>query len=143
MRLQRVLRAFIESLNSQRVEYVIVGGFALAFHGLPRYTGDIDILVRASPENAARLNAVISQFGFASTGLSAKDFLEPDQVIQLGRPPNRIDLLTSITGAAFEEVWDHRVPSELGGRRSLSPVFSPAREAQPHGRLSPRRFRGL
>jgi hypothetical protein len=125
MRLQRDLREFIESLNSQRVEYVIVGGFALAFHGLPRYTGDIEILVRASPENAARLNAVISQFGFASTGLSAKDFLEPDQVIQLGRPPNRTDLLTSITGVAFEEVVGSPGSLGTGWTPKAVPDFQP------------------
>jgi hypothetical protein len=115
MRLQKDLKEFIESPNSQSVEYVIVGGFALAFHGFPRYTGDIDILVRCSPENAARLEIAISKFGFASSGLSASDFLSANQVIQLGRPPNCIDLLTSITGVDFEEAWAQRVAAELDG----------------------------
>ena len=74
MPLHSDLREFIELLNSHRVEYIVVGGYALAFHGHPRYTGDIDILVRASPENAGRLEQVISAFGFADTGLGAKDF---------------------------------------------------------------------
>jgi hypothetical protein len=104
---------------------VIVGGFALAFHGRPRYTGDLDVLVRATAENARRLESVIRQFGFASTGLSAQDFLEPGQVIQLGQSPNRIDLLTSITGVTFDEVWDQRVAAELDG----IPVFFIGREA--------------
>jgi len=115
VRLQKDLKEFIESLNSQSVDYVIVGGFALAFHGFPRYTGDIDIFVRSSPENAARLEIAISKFGFASSGLSASDFLSGNQVIQLGRPPNRIDLLTSITGVDFEEAWAQRVAAELDG----------------------------
>jgi hypothetical protein len=94
---------------------VVVGGYALAFHGVPRYTGDIDMLVRPSPDNAARLENVLRAFGFASLGLAAEDFLEPDQVVQLGRPPNRIDLLTSLTGVEFEEVWENRVAGSLEG----------------------------
>src|ERR1700737_4781118 len=108
MPLQKDLREFIESLNSRRVEYLIVGAHALAFHGVPRYTGDIDILIHNSPQNAARLQEVIVAFSFASLGLSAEDFLAPDRVIQLGVPPNRIDLLTSITGLEFAEAWAGR-----------------------------------
>ena len=115
MRLHSDLREFIELLNSHRVEYLIVGAHALAFHGHPRYTGDIDILVRASPENAGRLEQVISAFGFADTGLGAKDFLTPDRIVQLGQPPHRIDLLTSITGVGFDEAWANRVPAKLEG----------------------------
>jgi predicted nucleotidyltransferase len=115
MRLQKDLREFIASLNSNKVEYVIVGAFALAFHGRPRYTGDIDILVRPSPDNAAKLEHAISRFGFSSAGLSAADFVEPNQVIQLGRAPNRIDILTSLTGVPFEDVWSDRVESEIDG----------------------------
>jgi len=115
MRLPRDLREFIASLSSHAVEYAIVGAYALAFHGRPRYTGDIDIVVRPSPENAARLAAVIAEFEFGALGLSAADFLQPDQVIQLGCPPNRIDLLSSLSGVDFEEVWRERVSAELDG----------------------------
>lgn len=115
MPLPKDLREFIASLNSHRVDYVIVGAYALAFHGHPRYTGDIDILVGAAPENASRLEEVLREFGFGEAGLSARDFLEPEQVIQLGRAPDRIDLLTSITGVSFEEAWANRVPAELDG----------------------------
>jgi hypothetical protein len=115
MPLQKDLSEFIESLNSQSVDYLIVGAFALAFHGVPRYTGDIDILVRTSPENATRVEAVMRAFSFASLGLSAADFMYPDQVIQLGHPPNRIDLLTSITGVTFEEAWVSGVDGQLHG----------------------------
>ena len=115
MRLPKDWREFVESLNSHGVEYVIVGAFALAFHGFPRYTGDIDILVRRSRVNAGRLEAALVAFGFASAGIPTADFLEADRVIQLGVAPNRIDLLTSITGVDFEEAWQTRVTSELDG----------------------------
>jgi hypothetical protein len=114
MPLQKDLREFIELLNSHRVEYLIVGAFALAFHGVPRFTGDIDILIRTSAENATRVEEVLRVFSFALLGLSAADFLSPHQVIQLGHPPNRIDLVTSITGVTFE-AWASCVLGELHG----------------------------
>jgi len=109
------LREFIESLNSNRVDYVIVGGYAQAFHGRPRFTGDIDVLVRPSPDNAARLETALEQFGFAPLGLRPQDFLTQGQVIQLGVAPNRIDILTSITGCEFDDIWRTRVPAQLAG----------------------------
>ncbi len=115
MRLQKDLREFIESLNSHGVEFVIVGGYALAYHGHPRYTRDIDILVRVSPENAVNVERALGGFGFGSLGLSSRDFLKPGQVIQLGHPPNRIDLLTSLSGVNSEEVWANRLPGDLDG----------------------------
>jgi hypothetical protein len=99
--------------------------YALAFHGSPRYTGDIDVFVRISAENSARLEAVLRQFGFASLGLSADDFSQPYQVVQLGYPPNRIDLNTSLSGVTFDEVWASREPGELDGL----PVFFIGRRA--------------
>ncbi len=116
MRLAKDFKEFIELLNSNRVEYVIVGAYALAFHGTPRYTGDIAFLVRCSPENAARLLESLAQFGFGSLGIKADDFLIPDQVVQLGFPPCRIDIVTSITGVDFDEVWARRIESELDGQ---------------------------
>ena len=107
------LREFIELLNSHRVEYVIVGGFALAFHGHPRYTGDLDILVHTSQENAERVYRAIREFGFPAAGLSVSDFLEDGQIIQLGRPPHRIDILTSLSGVGFAEVWASRIHADL------------------------------
>jgi predicted nucleotidyltransferase len=111
------LREFIELLNSHGVEYVIVGAHSLAFHGRPRYTGDLDILVRPSPENAEKLASVLVEFGFADFGPS--DFTGPDQMIQLGRVPNRIDLLTGITGVATSEAFEKRISTEVAGL----PVF--------------------
>jgi hypothetical protein len=77
MTLSKDLREFIGSLNSHKVEYLVVGASALAYHGWPRYTGDVDIFVRPSPENAARVEAVIHAFGFGSLGLGASDFATP------------------------------------------------------------------
>ena len=115
MRLTKDLREFIELLNSQKVEYVLVGAYAMAYHTRPRYTEDIDVLVRPSPENAARLENVIRSFGFTSLGLRAADFQKENQVVQLGQPPNRIDILTSISGVSFEEAWQDRQFGELDG----------------------------
>jgi hypothetical protein len=115
MDLPKDLREFIESLNSNKVEYVVVGGYAQAFHGRPRFTGDIDILVRPSSDNAARLLTALNQFGFGSLGLRAEDFLNQGQIVQLGVAPNRIDILTSVTGCKFEEVWHGRISTQITG----------------------------
>jgi hypothetical protein len=82
------LREFVELLNSRKIKYLLVGGHAVAFHGFPRFTGDVDFLVETSPENAALLAAAVGDFGFAGLGLKAEDFLEPETIVQLGRPPN-------------------------------------------------------
>ena len=119
MSLSRGLREFIELLNSRGVEYVIVGAHSLAFHGRPRYTGDLDILVRPSAENAEKLAAVLDEFGFTESDFKPSDFIEPDQMIQLGRIPNRIDLLTGITGVATGEAFQKRISTDLAGL----PVF--------------------
>ena len=87
----------------------------MAYHSRPRHTEDIDILVRPSEENAARMEAVLKPFGFASLGLNAADFLREGQVVQLGYPPNRIDLMTGISGVSFEEAWASRQFGELDG----------------------------
>jgi hypothetical protein len=110
-------RAFIESLNSKGVEYVVVGAVALAHHGFPRYTGDLDVQVRTSPENAQRLESALAEFGLAALGLKAADFADSYRVIQLGVPPNRINLLTSLTGVTFDEAWASRVEAVVGETR--------------------------
>jgi hypothetical protein len=113
VKLQKDLREFIELLNSAKVEYVIVGGHAVAYHGYPRFTGDIDFLVRPTANNAQSVIAVLQAFGFGAVGISADDFTREEHVVQLGLPPNRIDLLTSISGVTFDEVWSGRVRSDL------------------------------
>lgn len=115
MKLSDDLSAFVGLLNEHEVEYVVVGGHAVAFHGYPRYTGDIDFLVRPEAANAQRIIDVLDAFGFGQAGLQTDDFLDLDAIVQLGRPPNRIDLLTSISGVSFDEVWNGRVAGELDG----------------------------
>lgn len=125
MRLSKDLREFLELLNSSGIEYVIVGAHSLAFHGRPRYTGDLDLLVQATPDNAAKLIDLVNRFGFADSGLKEADFLQPEQVIQLGVAPNRIDLLTSITGVSSADAFATRISAEL----DEIPVFILAKEA--------------
>lgn len=98
-------------LNSHNVEYLIVGGHAVAFHGYPRFTGDIDVFIRMTAPNAERLLAVLNEFGFGTIGITARELLEPKRVLRLGRPPNQIDILTSISGVDFDAAWDTRVQS--------------------------------
>jgi len=110
-RLKRVCRL----LNALDVRYLIVGAFAVTYHGYPRFTGDIDIFVERSQENARRLLDMIEQFGFGELNISVEDFLHEDQVIQLGVAPSRIDLLTFLSGINFEEAWTTRNYGELDG----------------------------
>jgi predicted nucleotidyltransferase len=112
--LNRDFKEFAELLNAKGVEYLVVGGYALAAHGHPRYTGDIDFWIRPTPENIARLLRTLDDFGFGSLGLSASDF-DADTVVQLGQPPRRIDLLTTIDGVAFDACFARRERVELAG----------------------------
>ena len=125
MRLSKDWREFLELLNSRGAEYVIVGAQSLAFHGRPRYTGDLDVLVRSTPANARILVDLLNDFGFAACGFKESDFLEPEQLIQLGRAPARIDLLTSISGLTTDEAFATKIPAELDG----VPVFILSKEA--------------
>ena len=100
-------KEFAELLNAHRVDYLLVGGYALAAHGHPRYTGDIDFWVRLAADIIDRLLRVLDAFGFGSLGLKPGDFAA-DTVVQLGQPPRRIDLLTSIDGVDFDACWSRR-----------------------------------
>lgn len=108
-----VLAAFAE----HGVELVVVGAHALAAHGIVRATGDIGLFVRSSPENARRVFSALVAFGapLAAHGVSVGDFELPDSVYQIGLPPRRIDVLTSISGVSFDEAWGSRVPVQMGG----------------------------
>ncbi len=108
-------------------EFLIVGAYALAFHGAPRASGDIDLFVRPSSINAQRVFDVLVRFGapLQSAGVAAADFAQPGAVYQIGLPPRRIDLLTEISGVTFDEAWASRITAELEGR----PVSFLGREA--------------
>jgi hypothetical protein len=114
MEVQPDFRDLLASFNAQRVEYVVVGGYALAFHGAPRFTGDLDILVATSPDNARRIMLALDEFGFTSAGLSNQDFEEADRVVQLGVPPVRVNIMTSITGVSWEEVSEGKSTGVYG-----------------------------
>jgi len=103
MDVQKDYKELLELFNAHKVEYMIAGSYALAFYGAPRFTGDIDILVRPSPENAQRILSALSDFGFGSLDITIDDFQKPNKVVQLGVPPVRIDIMTSITGVAWEK----------------------------------------
>ena len=107
--LNQDFKEFIQSLNDNNVRYLVIGGYAVALHGYPRYTKDIDVWIDMSAENAANVVEALDQFGFGSLGLEATDFLVPDQVIQLGYPPARIDLITTPPGVEFENCYESRV----------------------------------
>ncbi|HXM44118.1 MAG TPA: hypothetical protein VN924_22980 [Bryobacteraceae bacterium] len=139
MPLSKDLREFVELLNSNGVEYLVVGGFAVSYHGFARYTGDIDFLVRPSEENSHRVLATLAQFGFGRVGIQAEDFQSTGKVVQLGVPPNRIDILTSISGVSFEDAWDSRTAGMLDG---LATQFI-GREALIHNKESTGRAKDL
>ena len=103
MEVPKDFSGLLGSFNANRVEYLIVGGYALAHHGAPRFTGDLDLFVRPTPENAERVLSALDDFGFAGLDLTIEDFCSPDKVVQLGLPPIRIDLLTGIDGVTWEE----------------------------------------
>src|SRR5215469_13272148 len=102
MQLSSDLREFIALLNSNDVDYLVVGGLAVAFHGAPRFTADLDFLVRPTRENALKVIRAIDEFGMGRVGVTADDLSLPDQIVQLGVKPNRIDLITSVAGLTFE-----------------------------------------
>ncbi len=106
--LNQDFREFIQSLNANQVRYLVVGGYAVALHGYPRYTKDIDIWVEMTPQNATQIIQALQEFGFGSLGLKVRDFLEADTIVQLGYPPRRIDILTTLPGVDFVDCFEAR-----------------------------------
>ena len=114
MEIQQDFKELLALLNEHKVKYLIVGGYALAFHGAPRYTGDLDILVKVDKENAQHVLAALTDFGFGQINISAKDFEKPEMVIQLGVPPVRVDIITSLTAVDWDQACAGKVPSVYG-----------------------------
>jgi hypothetical protein len=114
MEAQQDFKELLELFNANNVEYVIVGGYALAFHGAPRYTGDLDIFVKPGEENARRIMKALEDFGFGSVGLKASDFMYRDKVVQLGVAPVRVDIITSISGVTWESAIAGAVTGKYG-----------------------------
>ena len=107
--LSKDFKEFLSLLNARRVEYLVVGGYALAAHGHPRYTGDIDIWFNPTEPNIAALLIALDEFGFGALGISYEDLSKAESVVQLGYPPSRIDLLSSIDGVRFLDCFNERV----------------------------------
>lgn len=110
-------RDILSEFSAAGVEFLLVGAYALAAHGLPRATGDIDLWVRPSPENAERVMAALARFGAPLTGVAAADFATPDMVVQVGVAPRRVDILTAIDAVGFDEAWSDRFEAEIDGMR--------------------------
>jgi hypothetical protein len=111
--LNQDFKEFIQLLNNNQVKYLVIGVYAVAVHGHPRYTKDIDIWIEISEENAQKLVTALTQFGFESLGLTSEDFQTPNQIIQLGYPPNHIDLITNPDGIDFQTCYDSKIEVTL------------------------------
>ena len=116
MKTEKDYEEFLTLLNQHDVRYCIIGSYALAFHAKPRYTKDLDILIEASNDNAEKLIKVLEAFGFGSLDLSASDFTDENNIIQLGYEPVRIDILTSLKGLVFSDIWASRVQGSYGNQ---------------------------
>jgi len=116
MKLVKDFEAFVELLNKNEVKYLVVGGYAFAIHAYPRFTNDIDFLILTSKSNVGKVILSLVEFGFTSSNISPADLMKEGKVIQLGQPPYRIDILTSIDGVTFTEAWERKVTGKYGGQ---------------------------
>jgi hypothetical protein len=126
--LARDFKEFLKLLNSNGVEYLLIGGYAVGIYGHIRATGDMDVWVRISPENATKITEALRGFGFATAALDATLFLSPNNVIRMGLPPLRIEVLTSISGVEFEACYAERETVQI--EELEVPVISLARLRQ-------------
>ena len=122
MELDQDFNEFVQLLLANEVRFLIIGGYALAAHGAPRYTGDLDTWLWVNGDNADRVLVALESFGCGSLNITREDLLNPDTVIQLGYPPHRIDLLTGIDGVDFDEAWSRRAKFDINGQ--LVPFIS-------------------
>ena len=115
MTLDKDFEEFVELLNKHKVNYLVVGGYALAFHGRPRHTGDLDIWIDISEDNAQKMVNVLNEFGMASLGMEKSDFLQKGGITQIGYPPLRIDILNEIDGVTFAEATPNKLIVDIEG----------------------------
>ena len=113
MEIQAEFKELLKLFTDHKVDFIIVGGYALAFHGHPRMTGDIDLLVGVEAGNSTKILSALKDFGFGSLGLKESDFSESGQVVQLGYPPKRIDIMTSIDGVSWKQIKKNAIHSCL------------------------------
>jgi len=115
MKLDKDFNEFVELFVAKDVRFLVVGGYALAVHGYPRATDDFDAWVWVNSENAAKIVECLAAFGFGSLNLTTDDFTTLDRVVQLGYPPYRIDIITSISGVEFDRAWANRLVVDIDG----------------------------
>ena len=108
-------KEFLRLPNAHRVEYLLIGGYAVAYHGYPRAAADMDIWIAANAENAEKVVAALKEFGFDEPGLSAELFLKEGQMVRMGAPPVRTEIATTISGVVFDECYMERVVDVLDG----------------------------
>lgn len=108
-------KEFLALLNSEKIEYLVVGGYAVSYHGYPRPTGDLDVWIAIDPVNAAKLVAALTKFGFGAAGATMDMFLTPGQVVRMGVPPVRIEVLSSVSGVEFASCRARRVDTVIDG----------------------------
>jgi hypothetical protein len=125
MEVQKDFLELLQFLNERSVSYLVVGGYAVAFHGSPRYTADIDLFAGPQQENVSRLLEALAAFGFPVSGLDADEILVHRSILQLGRPPVQVRVMVAVTGLSWDEAWASRVPGKYGG----CPVYFVGREA--------------
>ena len=113
--LTKDFKEFLQCLNGRGVEFLVIGGHAVAFHGYPRATADLDVWVAVNPDTASRLAAALRDFGFNVPELSPELFLRPDRIVRMGVAPNRIEIQTGIDGVTFANCFPRRVTAELDG----------------------------
>lgn len=119
MDIYRDFEEFIELLNENKVKYLVVGGYALAFHSRPKYTKDIDFWVNNTKSNAVKLLKTIKEFGFESLNITVEDIVNPDNIIQLGYPPVRIDIISEVEGIKFTKAYKSKVIGTYGGVKNI------------------------
>lgn len=110
-------KEFLQLLNVHQVDYLLIGGYAVGYHGYPRATADIDVWITAHAANAEKVVAALTEFGFHVPELKPEIFLKEDQIIRMGVPPIRIEIVTTISGVEFDECYQERITDELDGVR--------------------------
>ncbi|HEV8580367.1 MAG TPA: DUF6036 family nucleotidyltransferase [Thermoanaerobaculia bacterium] len=116
MNVSKDFEELLAFFDARKVRALVVGGYAFAFHAKPRYTKDLDILIDPSPENVEKVLQALADFGFEALNLTVEDLTTPGNIVQLGHPPGRVDLLTSLKGVHFEDAWQHRVQGRYGSQ---------------------------
>jgi hypothetical protein len=116
-------KELLSTLNAHHVEYLVVGAYAVSIHAQPRATKDLDVLVKADPQNAKAVFAALAQFGAPLEGLTAADFAKPGPFFRMGRAPVGVDILTAIPGIEFDAAWPHRVEDVIDAASGLKATF--------------------